>query len=188
MIKREDNGWYNPAMQQDIEGVKVQREYRPELIPRRGELIAWVGVILTGLTWVVLAVSGQRVVVMIPVLFILLIFSAFFISLGNWMDRQTMISMKDGEVEYRNGLRQVRMRWMEIREIRVLPGRWGKKVQVYGEDSYFTFHTLGEVRLRENVKGRMGFEQGEEILRQLILRSGLQIIEEQGDGYYYARQ
>ncbi len=125
---------------------------------------------------------------MIPVLFILLIFSAFIISLGNWMDRQTVIRMDDREVEYRNGLRQVHLRWMEIREVRVQPGKWGKKVQVYADSSYFTFHTLGEVRLRENVKGRMGFEQGEEILRQLVLRSGLEIVEQQGDDYYYARQ
>jgi hypothetical protein len=175
-------------MQQDNAGNEIQRVYRPELIPRRGEAIAWIGVLLTGVTWAVLAISGRQVVIMIPVLFILLVFSAFIISLGNWMDRKTEIRMNDAEVEYRNGLRQVHLRWMEIWEVRVLPGKWGKKVQVYGDSSYFAFHTLGEVRLRENVKGRMGFEQGEEILRQLVLRSGLQIVEQQGDGYYYARQ
>ncbi len=175
-------------MLQETAELEIQREYRPELIPRRGEGIAWVGTILTGLTWVLLAFSGQRVVIMIPVLFFLLVFSAFIISLGNWMDRQTVIRMTGAEVEYGNGLRQVRLHWADIREVRVQPGKWGEKVQVYGEDSYFAFHTLGEVRLRENVKGRMGFEQGEEILRQLVLRSGLQSIEGQGEGYYYARQ
>ncbi len=175
-------------MQQDNAGNEIPREYRPELIPRRGEAIAWIGVVLTGVTWAVLRFSNRQVVIMIPVLFILLIFSAFIISLGNWMDRQTVIRMDDGEVEYRNGVRQVHLRWMEIREVRVQPGKWGKKVQVYADSSYFTFHTLGEVRLRENVKGRMGFEQGEEILRQLVLRSGLEIVEQQGDDYYYARQ
>lgn len=175
-------------MQQDNAGNEIPREYRPELIPRRGEAIAWIGVVLTGVTWAVLRFSSRQVVIMIPVLFILLIFSAFIISLGNWMDRQTVIRMDDREVEYRNGLRQVHLRWMEIREVRVQPGKWGKKVQVYADSSYFTFHTLGEVRLRENVKGRMGFEQGEEILRQLVLRSGLEIVEQQGDDYYYARQ
>ena len=175
-------------MQQDNAGNEIPREYRPELIPRRGEAIAWIGVVLTGVTWAVLRFRNRQVVIMIPVLFILLIFSAFIISLGNWMDRQTVIRMDDGEVKYRNGVRQVHLRWMEIREVRVQPGNWGKKVQVYADSSYFTFHTLGEVRLRENVKGRMGFEQGEEILRQLVLRSGLEIVEQQGDDYYYARQ
>jgi hypothetical protein len=38
------------------------------------------------------------------------------------------------------------------------------------------------------LKGRMGFAMGEEILRQLVLKSGLQIVDRQGEGYYYARQ
>jgi hypothetical protein len=29
---------------------------------------------------------------------------------------------------------------------------------------------------------------GEEILRQMVLKSGLQIVDRQGEGYYYARQ
>ncbi|MGW8252154.1 MAG: hypothetical protein ACWGO1_16050, partial [Anaerolineales bacterium] len=118
----------------------------------------------------------------------LLLFSASIISLGNWMDRRTVIRFADGGVEYSNGLRHVHLDWTEIREVRVQPGKWGEMVQVYGENSYFVFHTLGEVRLRENVKGRMGFEQGEQIMRTLVLKSGLQIVEQQGDGYYYARQ
>lgn len=165
-----------------------KREYRPELIPRRGEIVAWIGTLLTGLTWLVLAVSGQRVVIMIPVLFFLLLFSAFIISLSNWTDRQTRITILADGVEYKNGLRSVRFSWAEIREIRVTPGRWGEKVQVYGEHSYFTFHTLGEVRLQGNLKGRMGFDKGAEILRQLVLHSGLQIVDQLGDGYYYARR
>ena len=110
-------------MQQANAGSEIQRVYRPELIPRRGEAIAWIGVLLTGVTWAVLAISGRQVVIMIPVLFILLIFSAFIISLGNWMDRQTEIRMNDSEVDYRNGLRQVHLRWMEIQQVCVLPGK-----------------------------------------------------------------
>jgi hypothetical protein len=165
-----------------------KRIYHPELIPRRGEMIAWIGTLLTGLTWILLGISGQQVVVMIPLLFFLLLFSAFIISLGNWMDRQTTITLEEEAVEFRNSLRRTRLSWADIREIRVLPGRWGNKVQVYGDGRYFTFHTLGEIRLRGDLKGRMGFEKGEEILRQLVLRSGLEIVEHPGDGYYYVRQ
>jgi len=70
----------------------------------------------------------------------------------------------------------------------VLPSRWGSKVQINGVRSYFVFHTLGEVRLHGEMKGRMGFEKGEQILRHLVLKSGLTITDREGEGYYYARE
>lgn len=164
------------------------RVYRPELIPRRGEAIAWSGTLLTGLIWIVLALIGNRIVSMIPILLVLLLFSATIISLGNWVDRQTEMKLSGEGVEYRNGLRHIRLSWAEIREVRVTPGRWGEKIQVYGEQGYFGFHTLGEVKLRGELRGSMGFEKGDEILRQIILNSGLQIVDRPGDGYYYARE
>lgn len=163
------------------------REYRPELISRRGELIAWTGVLAVSLVWLVLYLTNQRVIFVIPAMLAVLLLSAFLISLGNWIDRRTVIRMGIDGVEFHNGIRKVRLEWQDVNEIHVAPSRWGNRVQVSSRSNTFAFHTLGEVRMHGELKGRMGFEMGEEILRQLVLKSGLQIVDRQGEGTYYAR-
>lgn len=164
------------------------RVYHPELIPRRGEVTAWIATGILGLTLAVIVIIGQRVSWLIVILILFLLLSAGVISLGNWMDRRTVIQIEADGIEYRNGLRRVRMAWLDIQEVRADPTAWGKRVHVRGKQAYFIFHTLGEVRHKGELKGRMGFEEGDEILRQVVLKSGLQILESQGESYYYARQ
>jgi hypothetical protein len=47
---------------------------------------------------------------------------------------------------------------------------------------------LNEVKIQGEVKGHFGFTNGDEILREIVLRSGLEIIDHPGEGYYYARK
>lgn len=164
------------------------QEFRPELLSRRGELIAWGSTLMVVIGWLVLRLSGQAVPGVVLFLGVFLLLAALSISLGNWMDRHTLIRLDEKGIEFANGLRHVHLPWGEIRQVRVLPSRWGNKVQVFGPRSYFYFRTLGEVKVQGEVKGRMGFEKGEEILRQIILNSHLHLVERQGEGDYYARQ
>ena len=181
---RTNCGWYNP----DMESEPDSRLYRPELIPRRGEFTAWIATGLLGLTLLVLLFTSQRVSWLFVILFSLLFLSASVISLGNWMDRRTVIQISQAAIAYQNGLRRVEMTWADVQEVRAEPTTWGKRVQVRGRQTYFIFHTLGEVRHKGELKGRMGFDKGDEILNQIVLNSGLQVMENQGDRYYYARQ
>jgi hypothetical protein len=120
------------------------------------------------------------------------LFSALSISLGNWMDRQTLLRLVSGGVEFTNGVRNTRMQWDEIRQVQVFPSRWGKKVRVIGEHAYFTFRTLGEVSVQGDIKGRMGFAAGETILAHILSSAQLKAVSRPGGmndgGYYYARE
>lgn len=170
----------------------VAGEFQPELISRRGELIAWLGCLIVGTGWIILAVAGQDVTVLIPVVFILLALVAGSISLGNWMDRKTRLSLGPAGVAYHNGLRNVRFDWAEIQEVRVLPAQWGQKVQVLGEKSYFGFSTLGEVKANDRIIGQTGFVDGEKILQQIIENAHLRKNQPDLAGlpensYYYTR-
>ena len=165
-------------------GVRV---FHPLLIPRRGEIIAWASTILTWLVWMALARETSPLAPIFIGLGIVLLLSALLISLGNWVDQQTEICIDEQNIEYRNGLRRLCLRWDEISEIRVIPGAWGKWVQVFSSQPHFSFRIVGEVRYKGDVKGRMGFEQGEEILRLLVLHSHLHIAEHPGEGVYYTR-
>ena len=167
--------------------ISPDHEYRSELIPRRGEWIAWGSTLIIGATWIILRLNERPVFVAVPILAITLMLAALGISLGNWMDRRTVIRLGEGGVEFDNGLRHVRFAWPEVHQVRVFHSRWGKKVHVFGERVYFSFRTLGEVHLQGELKGRMGFEKGEEILRQIVLSSRLQIMEREGEETYYVR-
>lgn len=171
-----------------MESAEKEQIYRPILTSRRGELIAWGSSFLVVILWLVLGATGQQVMLAIPVIAVILFGAALSISLGNWMDRKTEMRIDNGRVAFTNGLRNVEMTWEEIQEVRAIPARWGKKVQVIGEKSYFGFQTLAEVTMMEEVKGRFGFVEGEDILRQIVLSSQLHIVERPGEGYYYARE
>lgn len=162
--------------------------YEPELIPRRGEVIAWACVLLLALGMAVMLLSGQALSWLVVLLAAALLFSALLISLGNWSDRKTVLHIDGAGIELKNGLRQVRLGWNEIHEVRVIPSPWGNKVEVYGEKSHITFRTLAEVKVRGELKGRFGFVQGEEILRQIVLNSNLEIKDDAGAGYIYVRK
>jgi hypothetical protein len=170
----------------------VVSEFKPELISRRGEWIAWLGCLIVASGWIILAVFSQDVTPLIPIVFVLLALVAGSISLGNWMDRKTRLSLDPAGVAYHNGLRNVRLEWTEIREVRVLPAQWGQKVQVFGEKAYFGFSTLGEVKANGRIIGQTGFADGEMILQRIIehahLRKnqpGLAGLPE--NSYYYTR-
>lgn len=162
-------------------------EFHPERIPRRGEFLAWCSALLVGISWLALRLSARPVHASVPILAIVLLFSGFSISLGNWMERHTRLVLAETGVEFQNGLRNVRLEWEKINQVRVFPARWGKKVQIFGENAFFEFRTLGEVKYLGELKARLGFERGEDILRQIIIRASLQPGEHQGEGYYYIR-
>ena len=162
------------------------REFRPELLSRRGEWTAWVLALAASAGMWFLKQDGY-----IPawawIFWAFLIFSSVSISLGNWLDRTTFIRIEEDGVRYKNGLRRVWLRWSEVQKVAVLPARWGKSVQVVGEKSHFWFKTSGEVRFQGEVRGRTGFPEGQAILDFILKKTGLVLVEESNNAYYYAR-
>jgi len=151
-------------------------------------LIAWGLALLVGATWLVLILSGQTVTRAVPFLASLLFLGAGSISLGNWMDRSSVIRIDQEGIFFTNKLRKVEFNWEDIQTLQVIPSRWGKKVQVIGESSHFEFRTLGEVKVQNEIMGKIGFPEGDEILHQIIVESGLQIVKRYKGEYYYARE
>lgn len=163
------------------------KEYHPELLSRRGEIVAWGSGLLLVATWIFLVFTSNQVHRAIPFLTIFLLMSAIGISLGNWMDRNTTIKLFTGGIHYQNGLRNVTLDWPEISQVQVFPSNWGKKVRVLGAKAHFDFRTLGEVKVAGETKGVMGFLEGERILKQIIEKSEIKLVRQVGGSYYYAR-
>lgn len=167
---------------------ELHGEFRPVLLSRRGEMIGWGLALLLAAVWLFLNLTGREAPAALAFLTAFLFASAASISLGNWMDRRTVIRLEGDGVTFDNGLRHTRMQWQDIRQVQVLPSNWGRKVRVIGSQAYFAFRTLGEVKIQGETKGRMGFVEGEKILRQILKRAGLSKVEQQGAVYYYVRE
>ena len=103
------------------------------------------------------------------------------------MDRKTTLRMDREWISFVNGLRHVRFNWDDIQKVNVIPLRWGKSVQVIGKDAHFEFRTLGEVQYQGEVRGRLGFAEGEAVLKYLLEKTNLFLSKEEKGRYYYSR-
>lgn len=163
-------------------------EYHPELLSRKGEVIAWLTTGLVLASWIILTMTAKPISPAIPFLGIFLMFSATGISLGNWMDRKTRLQIFEDSIHFENGLRNTSIKWQDIQQIQIFPSNWGKKVRLIGPSSHFDFRTLGEVKVQGEIKGTLGFSEGEMILKHILDKSNLNLVNQSGNSYYYARK
>jgi len=168
--------------------IKIPAEIRPENFSRRGEITAWVLAILTLASWFALRARNYPVPVFFIILTLFLILAALAISLSNWSDRHTLLRLEADGMRFENGLRRVYLTWNEIHKVQIFPSRLGDRVRVSGAKTFFSFRLLGEVSFRGQVRGRMGFADGERILRYILGATGLKRFDKPGEGYYYARE
>jgi hypothetical protein len=80
----------------------------------------------------------------------------------------------------------VRLIWPEVQNVAVIPTRLGKRVQVQGVTSHFTFKTMSESTL-SGQQLRTGFADGQEILETVLKECGLQVKADKDGMVYYAR-
>ena len=163
-----------------------ERVFRPELLPRQGERNAWIFAALSALALAILHFQGV-VPIFSWILVIFLVFSAVSISFGNWMDRRTVLRLLPGQVSFENGLRHVSLDWDKINEVRILPARWGEQVQVIGAEAHFSFNMLGELQFKGENRTKVGFAQGQEILREILKASRLTKKQQNEQYAYYSR-
>ncbi len=148
------------------------KTYKPEQMSRQGEWTAWGLAIFSLLGLAFLGMAGFSS--WIANFFVgFLFFAALSMSLGNWVDRRTQLTLTADEVAFANGLRSVRLAWADVREVRVFPGRSGDMVQVIGARAHFEFRTLGEMKYAGETRARTGFAEGGHILANILERAGL---------------
>jgi len=163
------------------------KSYQPELLSRKGEQVAWILALVSLVSLLFLKAHFAEIPWGSYAFVILLLLAASSISLGNWMDRHTAITVNPESIAFTNGVRNTEINWDDVKEIRVMETNWGKRVQVLGKDSHFEFRTLGEVLLHGELKGRLGFKEGDEILQTLVSKTGLKETSKKEKSYYYTR-
>ena len=172
---------------QEVEEPTLIQEYHPELLPRRGEAVSWTLAILAGIFLLVFQFLLIPIPVWMILIFFLFLFSALIISLGNWMDRSTVLWFTYNEIGYKDGIRKIQLTWGELDRVEVYSSTFGEKVSVIGQARRFNFRLMGEVKLRGETKGRLGFKDGEMILKTILEKSRLFRLETNGGNRYYSR-
>jgi hypothetical protein len=162
--------------------------YRPDVLSRRNEFIAWGSFATAGLGVLFFQNYGnadlpQWVITGVAVLFVL----AAGLSLGNWMDRRTSLQISAQGLEFRNGLRHVLLGWREVEALQIRPSRVGNAVRVTGRRARFSFTVSGGVKIRGKTQGKFGFSNGDEIIKEIVRRSGLSLVSHTATSTYYAR-
>ena len=163
------------------------KEFRPELTSRHSETRAWLLALVVAFAMAIMNWKIGKIPTAAWVFGAFLLFAALSISLGNWMDRGTVMSLDDSGIAFENGLRQVALSWSEVEKVNVIPVRWGKSIQVVGSKSHFEFRTLGKVQYQGEVQGRLGFVEGEAVLEEILKKTELVLGKEEKGHYYYAR-
>jgi hypothetical protein len=163
-------------------------EFRPERFSRRGEITAWSLAILSLLSWIGLSTRGIHIPWIFNALTVFIVIAALATSLSNWSDNHTRLRLENGGVHFENGLRRVHLTWGEILKVQIFPSKMGDQVRVSGAQAFFIFRLLGEVSLRGQVRGRVGFAEGEHILNYILKETNLKRVELPDDKYYYARE
>ena len=167
--------------------METDQIFRPETISRQGERNAW---ILSGFALIIELLLLWRLStlpVWATLLTVFLLLSAVFISLSNWVDRKTTLVLKPSGIEFHNGLRNISMQWKQIETVSVINDRLGRRIHVAGTQANFNFRMVSEIEIQGKVGGKMGFSQGETILREIIDASGLSLVENKNQDRYYAR-
>ena len=162
------------------------REFRPELMPRKGEFNAWALAVGLGIGLYLAISTWPDLPGFLWIFEGVMIFSALAISLGNWMDRRTVLRLDADGIAFDNGLRSVRLGWPEVQNVAVVETRSGKRIQVQAERSHFTFKTL-TVMSMFGQSVRSGFAAGQEILDMILKSSNMKLTKEAEGVYYYAR-
>jgi hypothetical protein len=163
------------------------RDFHPEKISRRGELYVWTLAVFSLAALTILRFRVQVVSPWYTVFVVLMFLSATSTTLGNWMDRKTVLSLKPDGLDFQNGLRNVSLNWNEIQEVQIFPSRWGKQAHIVGTHTHFSFRTKSELTHKGEIRSKMGFEHGEFIIEQIIEKGGLQESDQTGKGRYYVR-
>jgi hypothetical protein len=164
----------------------TEQVFRPDVLSRRNEIIAW-GVFIAAALGTVIFRNYQTLPNWIYIGVGLLFVLAAGLSLGNWMDRRTVLQLSSEGLEFKNGLRHVRMGWRDIQSMEVLPSNMGKGVRVTGPKGHFSFTVSGGLRLGGKTQGRFGFPDGDAIIKEIVRRSGLPLASHSGGRFYYAR-
>jgi len=168
--------------------MEIPAEFRPERFSRRGEITAWGLAILSLLGWIGFSMRGIPIPLFFSALTIFIVIAALATSLSNWSDSHTLLRLEDTGVDFENGLRRVYLTWGEIQKVQIFASHMGDQVRVSGAQTFFIFRLLGEVSLRGQVRGRVGFGEGERILNYILQETNLKRVELPDNQYYYVRE
>lgn len=169
--------------------LSTEQIFKPLLNSRRAEAFAWVFFVAILVVMILVPSAGFAKLggYFLGVFFFL---SAVMMSMANWQNRRTKMALSETGILFENGLQTVQMPWEKIDRVEVFSGRVNDKIVVKSQDTQFAFDMYNEVIVNGKSTGKVGFEQGEQILETILNQANMDVSQKHhADGYdYYTRK
>ncbi len=161
--------------------------HRPQPPVRRGEWIAWLCTLgVAAVAGVFLLRDGRVPGLTFGILLVFLI-AALIISMGNWLDASTSVSLSSAGIRHHSPLRVVDLAWPEVDELWAMPAGKGWRIVVRGKERHFTFRTASQMLIGTDRAIQVGYEQGEEMAAQILAAAGLSSPSQEGASWLCSR-
>lgn len=160
---------------------------RPIVGSRRPEATAWILALILAAVARIAPPEMQAVWFGVRAFGVYFGASALLMSVGNWLERNTVLALNSNEISLKQPMRTVHLAWKEVQRLEVRRSNQGSRVFVSGAAAQISFRLLAEVKIRDKIRDRYGFEEGEQIVSTIIEQAQLnQPRVETPTGYYYA--
>lgn len=112
---------------------------------------------------------------------------ALAISLSQWLEGRTVITVMHDGIQFQSPLRKLKLRWSEIDELWCGKIQGGWRFMVSGLQAAFRFQSLIVLRSGTGKQVRSGFEEGQKIAHHIFRAAGLSHQEQQDDIWIFRR-
>lgn len=122
--------------------IRSEETFRPSVTGRRGEFVAWAGVLSLAVLSAVMAWRTQRLPTLALGLLVFFLVAAAFTTLGSALDRRTSMRVSPDGLHYQSPLRTISLEWGQIEDMQIVPAGKGWRVLVHGDNRQLRFRIL----------------------------------------------
>lgn len=166
------------------------QKFSPWTESRNSEFANWglAAIFLLAIFFIPIQFSLARKIIW--VLLPIFILVASMTSFSNLMDRHTLLTLDVDSIEFSSLLRKVKFNWKDVERVQVIPLAWSEKIFIIGKNEKFSFMTESKVEINNEIKGKSGFENGDQILIAILDITGLSSSNkiDQNASYYYQKE
>ena len=159
--------------------------FKPPQNPRKPEILAWVLASISSMVKILFPTSGFFNLA--GTIFVLsFLISAVIISIGNWTNRSSELTISEDKIRFFNGLKETSFYWEDITRVEVYKGQFNDKISVVSTLGRLNFDIHRIAIEAGKTSPSHGFEDGELILKTILEKTNLNGRQRQEtQGYYY---
>ena len=161
--------------------------FKPEKVPFRGGIIAWISTILTAIVMIIFSIRTGEVPCLAIQIFCFFFIAAILITFSSWVDSKTIILVTPSHISYRSPFRKFLQNWDQISEISLVKAGNFWRVWVQGDQSSFAIRVSTEPGSESQLERFLDLPEGDRLVRIICGMSKFSEIEHVGNKWICRR-